>query len=165
MASTKKTWISIAIAAVAIVVVLGVAIVGGGSYYVYRHVQAKFVNVDTAAVDFERARARFAGQTPLVGFDENDEPVVNRPPESAPRHEIHALRVLAYNTRTGKLVNVEVPGWLIRLMSGSGRIRLGTIDLSSDTGRITLADLERHGPGLIIDRHDNGGDQVLVWAE
>ncbi|MGE5244898.1 MAG: hypothetical protein ACM3SQ_11780 [Betaproteobacteria bacterium] len=165
MPSAKKTWISIALAAVIIIVVLGLAVIGAGTYVVYSHVQAQFVAVDTAASEFARARARFAGQTPLIGFDQDDEPEVNRPPASAPRHGIHALHVLAYDARNHKLVNVEVPGWVVRMMSASGHIRIANLDLSGDAGRITLDDLERHGPGLVLDRHTSRGSQVLVWAE
>jgi len=31
--------------------------------------------------------------------------------------------------------------------------------------RLTLDDLERRGPGLILDQKDRHGSQVLVWTE
>jgi hypothetical protein len=165
MRNTRRTWTSIAIAAAILIVLSGLAVIGGGAFYVYRHIQAQFVGTDTAAADFARERARFAGQTPLVGFDEDDEPRVNRPPAGAARHQIHALHVLAYDASAGKLVRVDLPEWVIRLMSAGGHIRLGNVDLSSDKGRVTLDDLERHGPGLVLDRHMSSGSQVLVWTE
>ncbi len=165
MPNARKTWISIVLAALIIVVVLGLAVIGGGAYFVYRHVQARFVGVDTAAADFSRERARFAGQTPLIGFDADDEPVVNRPPGSAPEQEVRVLHALVYDANAHKLVQAEVPGWLIRLMSAGGTIRIANIDLSGSEGRVTLADLERHGPGLVLDRHTSRGSQVLIWVE
>lgn len=165
MSDAKKTWLSIALAAAIIVVCLGLAAGGGGAYFVHRHVRARFTDVDTAAADFARERARFAGQTPLIGFGEDGEPQVNHPPASASRHQIHRLHVLAYDAGAHKLVHAEVPGWLIRALSAGGRIRIADPDLSGDTSRMTLDDLERHGPGLVLDRHTRRGSQVLIWVD
>ena len=67
-------------------------------------------------------------------------------------------------------------------MTIGGRIRLMNIGLfGDDRDRITLEDLERHGPGLVIDVRDGSawptavgdalfgtdsrGFQMLIWTE
>ena len=39
------------------------------------------------------------------------------------------------------------------------------IDFDSDRVHLTLDDLERRGPGLLLDQTDRRGSQVLVWTE
>jgi len=162
---TKRTWISIVIAGLIIVGVLAIAVVGGTALFFYRHIDAKFTGEDSADRAFAETRARFTGQTPLIELSHDDEAIVHHP--SGSRREIHALHALAYDDRSGKLTHVNVPGWLLRLMSGGGRLRIANMDAFSDdeTGKLTLDDLERHGPGLVMDVRRHHGSQLLVWTE
>jgi len=53
-------------------------------------------------------------------------------------------------------------------MSAGGRIRIANLDVLDDEtgGKVTLEDLERHGPGLVLDvRRARGSQQVLLWTE
>jgi hypothetical protein len=168
--SNKKTWISILIAAVIIVGVLAVTAVGGTAYFIYRHVHTQFVPTDTAARQFQDARARFAGQQPLLEMRKGeDEPVLHREviPKAMPAARLDALRVLAYDTRANKLVNVSIPMWLLRLAPTDKFSFLNDngIDFDSERVHLTLDDLERRGPGLLLDQTDRKGSQVLVWTE
>ncbi|MGH9140866.1 MAG: hypothetical protein ACRD2I_06965 [Vicinamibacterales bacterium] len=168
--STRKTWISVAIAAVIIVGVLAVSAVGGTAYFIYRHVHAEFVPDDSAERRFADARARFAGQQPLLELRKgSDEPVFHREliPKAMPAAKLDALRVLAYDTRAGKLVNVTIPMWLLRLAPTNKFSFLNDngIDIDPDRVHLTLDDLERRGPGLLLDQANRRGSQVMVWTE
>ena len=161
---TKRTWISIVIAGVIIVGVLAITVVGGTAYFFYRHIDAKFTAQESADKTFADTRARFAGQQPLIELADG-EPVIHHPTGS--RREIQALHALAYDEASGKLTHVDVPGWLLRLMSGGGRLRIANMDAfgDDDTAKLTLDDLERHGPGLVMDVRRRRGSQLLVWTE
>ena len=168
--STKKTWVSVVIAAVIIVGVLAVSAVGGTAYFIYRHVHTQFVPTDSAEQQFAEARARFAGQRPLLELRKgSDEPVLHRDliPKEMPASKLDTLRVLAYDTRANKLVNVTIPMWLLRLAPSNkfSFMKDNGIDFDSDHLRITMDDLERRGPGLLLDQADRRGSQVLVWTE
>ena len=168
--STKKTWISIVIAAVIVVGILGVSAVGGTAYFIYRHVDTQFVPNDNAERQFADARARFAGQQPLIDLRKgSDEPVLHREviPKTMPAEKLETLRVLAYDTRANKLVNVSIPMWLLRLAPSNkfSFMKDNGIDFDSDRLHITLDDVERRGPGLLLDQADRRGSQVLVWTE
>ena len=39
------------------------------------------------------------------------------------------------------------------------------IDFDSDKMHISLEDIERRGPGLLLDQTERRGSQVLVWTE
>ncbi|HZT75364.1 MAG TPA: hypothetical protein VFA27_01805 [Vicinamibacterales bacterium] len=156
---------AVLIASVIIVGILAIAVVGGTTYFFYRHISARVTSEERANETFEQTRARFAGQQPLVEMSRGDEPTIHHP--TGPPHDVQALHALAYNETSGKLTHVDVPGWLLRLMSGGGRIRIANMDAfgDEDTAKLTLEDLERHGPGLVIDVRRHHGSQLLVWTE
>jgi hypothetical protein len=163
------TWVSILIAGIIIVGILAVTVVGGAAYFIYRHVNTSFTAVEKAETEFTEARARFAGQQPLIEVRHDDEPVIHREivaeaPMSS--RKLEALRVLAYDQRAHKLVRVSIPFWLLRLApTRHFSLNDNGFDFDSDRVRLTVDDLERRGPGLIIDTKDRHGSHVLVWTE
>ena len=167
--NTRKTWISVLIASVLIVGMLAVAAIGGTAFFIYQHVNTQFAPNEKAEAQFAEARARFAGQKPLIEMRKDDEPVLHRDviPASLPATKLETLHVLAYDTHEEKLVRVSIPFWLLRLAPTNHVSFLNDtgIDFDSDRVRLTLADLERRGPGLIIDHADRRGSHVLVWTE
>jgi hypothetical protein len=167
--SKQRTWISVVIAAVIVVGILAVSAVGGTAYFIYRHVHTQFVQTDSADRQFAEARNRFAGQQPLIEMRKGDEPFLHREiiPKEMPATKLDTLRVLAYDTRANKLVNVSIPMWLLRLAPTNhfSFMKDNGIDFDSDRVHITLDDLERRGPGLLLDQADRRGSQVLVWTE
>ena len=52
--------------------------VGGTAYFIYRHVHTQFTPTENADRQFAEARARFAGQQPLIEIRKDDEPIVHR---------------------------------------------------------------------------------------
>jgi len=167
--STRKTWISVLIAAVIIVGVLAVSAVGGTAYFIYHHVHTQFTPTESADRQFAEARARFAGQRPLIEIRKDDEPIVNRDmiPKTMPAAKLETLRVLAYDTRANKLVNVSIPMWLLRMAPSNkfSFMKDNGIDFDSDRVHLTMEDVDRRGPGLLLDQADRRGSQVLVWTE
>jgi len=179
--SSRKTLISVAIVAGSLAGVLVLVIAGSAIVFYWRHVQTAYVRSETAAREFETARARFAGQQPLIELRGLLTPIVRRSP-SAPRRDLHALHALAYDVGEGQLRRADVPATLLRLVTIGGRIRFMNLGLfGDDRDRITLEDLERHGPGLVIDIRggsawptamgdalfgtDSRGSQMLIWTE
>lgn len=170
MASSRKTWISVLIAAVIVVGILAVTVVGGTAFFIYRHVNAQYTTETRAGEEFTAARARFAGQQPLIELRHNEEPVLHRDViKNGHRtdRKLELLRVLAYDENAGKIVRVSIPFWLLRLVPSKNLSFLHDegIDLDTRRVRLTLEDLERRGPGLILDEKDRRGSQVLVWTE
>jgi hypothetical protein len=168
MAKKIPTWAAILIAGVIILGIFAVAAVGGAAFFIYRHVHTTFTGAENAAVEFTSARTRFAGQQPLIELSVGDEPVLHRELVAEARgRRLDALRVLAYDRRAHKLVRVTIPFWLLRLVPSNHFSFLDDngIDIDSDRVRLTLDDLERRGPGLILDTKDRHGSEVLVWTE
>ena len=170
MAQNKlPTWASVLIAVVIIIGMLAISVVGGAAFFIYRHVNTTFTPHENAETEFTQARARFANEVPLIEMRRGEDPVIHRevlPAGGTTRH-IENLRVLAYDTHARKLVRVSIPFWLLRLAPTNQFSVLNDhgVDFDSDRVHLTIEDLERRGPGLILDQTDRRGSQVLVWTE
>ena len=169
MDKRTKTWLSILAAILAVGVMLGVAAIGGSVYFVYSHVRQGPAEETQAGDRFEQVRQRMAGRQPLLEIDDRDEVVVRRSAEvsNGDAGKVQTLRAMVFDPREGRIVDVDIPFWLVRLMP-SGRFSFiddNGIDFNSDRVKVTVEDLEKHGRGLILDHRDRHGAQVLVWTE
>ena len=173
----KRNWIvTAAIAIVALGAIACVLLIGGGALFFSRHVRSQASTRQAAAGEFEQTRARFAGQVPMIELRQPDDVVLHLTPD-APRQPISGLRVLAYNDRSGRLTRVDIPAWAIRLgqsfsspdwmvqYAPQGRFRVSNGDGVRVSRQIKLEDIERHGPGLMLDIPNQNGASVLIWAE
>jgi hypothetical protein len=171
MASARKTWISVLIASVIIVGMLALTVVGGTAFFIYRHVRAEFTTESSAEQEFATARARFNGQQPLIEVRPDADPVIHQDliPATPSTRRLESLRVLAYDDRAGKLVRVSIPFWLLRLLPGKNLSFLNDegidVDIDTDRVQLTLDDLERRGPGLVLAHQHRSGSKVIVWTE
>jgi hypothetical protein len=171
MASARKTWVSVLIASVIIVGMLALTVVGGTAFFIYRHVHAELTTETTAEREFAAARVRFDGQQPLIEFRPDADPLVHHDliPATHSGRTLESLRVLAYDGRAGKLVRVSIPFWLLRLLPSKNLSFLNDrgldVDIDSDRVQLTLDDLERRGPGLVLAHEEKSGSKVIVWTE
>jgi hypothetical protein len=160
MANTKKTWIAVLIAVFVIAGVAAIGLVAGSAYWISRHVSSQVTSTESAEAEFARDRARFAGQQPIIEITGGgDNPTFRRlsaEAEATGKVELHSLHARVYDPEDGKLVRADVPFWLIQL-GKSFRFR--------DMGSLTVEDLERHGPGLIVNGQGDDGQQFLVWID
>lgn len=167
MAGKVKTWVWVVVGIVAVGILLVIAMAGAGFYFVARNIEATQATPEAAASEFDAVRARFKGQRPLIELDERGRLLrsnTDRPaPGDAPRPE--ALYVLAFDPDDGGMVKMTVPFWLLRLRMDGATIDLSGNRVDLEDLKLTVEDLERFGPTLVLDQTGAGGDRVLVWSQ
>jgi len=165
------------------IVVLGLVVVavGTSAALFFRYVKTDPTDSSAATRAFEVARARFKGQLPLIEYRGLQTPVVNRT-SSAPRHQLGTLHALIYSSSEGYIRRADVPFAIVRVTTAGGRLSLMDLGMFGDgRDRITLEDLERHGPGLVLDTRGSAvgslavadtllgtrstDSQMLIWTE
>ena len=165
----RRKWIWIAVGLLTAVLLACGGLVGTIAYFSLRHLNVQRASTESADGEFEQVRVRFAGKTPLIEIDEDnwERPRVNEPVEAAAPHPpLQTLHVMVFNERDGKLVRLDLPFWVLRL----GSKRKSYVFSSNEFGdlerlNITQEDLERFGPGLLVDHRGRRGERVLVWTE
>jgi len=117
-----------------------------------------------AVIEFERIHAGFPARPPLVEILDPRRGAIriNRPPASAARRHVEAFHVLAWAAADRKLVRTSAPIWLMRL---SLQNMMSTLGLGLGPWNLTVADVERYGPGIVLDFNPPGGGRVLVWVQ
>ncbi len=159
-------WIGLGVAI--LVCVVGGGLLGGLAWAAYQSFsfKADFIPPDAAEREFEQARAKFAGQRPLI--EVGDDGAARVVPRTAPggSADVASIHVLVYTPDVRKLARVTVPFWLVRLSPQSGTARFDNDDVKELHGvKITIGDIERAGPGLLLDHQRDDGSRVLIWSD
>jgi hypothetical protein len=167
MAVKIKPWVWVIIAIFAVGCLCVVAAVGAGFYFFSQHFDTKVTTPAGASVEFERAKAQFSGQKPLIELDERGRFLrsnSDRPPRANAKTP-DQIYVLAFDPDDERIVKVTIPFWLLRLKSRRATIDFNGGRLDLDDLKLTVEDLERFGPTLIVDHKTTDGERVLVWSQ
>ena len=166
MAGKVRTWVWVVVGIAVFCVLALVAVVGGAFFYMSRHIETKSATPASAAREFEAVRSGFSGQEPLIELDRNGRFVRVHTDRPAPPNAAipDQLRILAFDPSDGRIVQVSVPFWLLRMKAGNATIDLNGSKMDLEDLRLTIHDLERQGPSLIVDHQAPDGDRVLVWS-
>lgn len=168
MTTKRRRW-PIVLAGVAVVItVLVIALAVAGTMFVQNNVQvAAGTSREGAGAAFAAARRRFADARPLLVMDDNARPVL-APGAETRRNPgtVSHLHILAWDADKGSLATVTVPLWLLAMKPGP--IVFG--DYVSETWktesvRLDVKDLERYGPGVLLDVTAPDGHHVLITAQ
>jgi hypothetical protein len=154
-----------------LLIVLGVLILlvivglGSAAWLFMRSFEVGKADAASATQQFDAIRARFAGVTPVLEVRDEDPVIARRPPAVATGPRLSTMHVLAWDPDDDELVRIDVPFWLLRLKSGPIEIASDHIRVSDDDLGITVEELERFGPTLILDQATREGGRVLIWTE
>jgi hypothetical protein len=167
VAGKVKTWVWVLVS-LAVIGILGViAIAGVGFYFFTKHIETREVTRPVAAKEFEAVKAAFPGQKPLIELDSRGEFLrahLDRPiPANARVPE--TLHLLAFDPSDGRIVRFNLPFWLLKMKAGNATIDLNGNRMDLEDLRVSVKDLERFGPALIVDHKGADGGRVLVWSQ
>jgi hypothetical protein len=167
MAGKVRTWVWVVVGVIVAGILGIVAMAAASLYYVSRHVDTKEVSPAMASREFDEVRARFPSQKPLIELDDRGDLLRTNPDRPAQKNpkRLEQINVLAFDPDEGRIVRVTIPFWLLRLKAGGTTIDLnhGRIDL--EDLKLSVEDLERFGPTVIVDHSAHSGERVLVWSQ
>jgi len=173
-AAGSRTGRSIVLGVAISIGVIGLAVGGSLAYFVFQHHESEAVSSAAADAEFTRRRQAFGGQAPLAEIRDGANPLVHRPAAAADATGDPAtlvLHVVVFDARSGKIVRITLPWRAVRLMHPNGFTYLGELTFLEDTEfdgdrvLLTLDDLERPRPTLIVDHRHGDGGQFLAWVQ
>ena len=158
-----RTWVKVTLGGVVAVAVGFMILAGAGAYYAFRHLDTRTATETETKSDFESVRTRFTGRAPMVevvNLSAGDVKV-NRlqHPEGRRATTVH---VLTWTGDDKTLLRTDVPLWLMRFSSVNVLSHLG---IAPAKYRLTVEDLARFGPGIVVDYPQPGRSHVLIWLE
>ena len=166
--ASKKTWIWIIVTVLGLCVLALFVLAGAGVYFVTRHITATKSSSANALEQFERARAPFKDQSPLIELDEFDHSRAVRPVSELPTSPTRpdhggsspGTRMRSRQARqrvTAVLAPAARPPQIRRDQRRSG--------FDFDRLNIDVHELERIGPALVLDFRRSSGERVLIWTQ
>ncbi len=167
MAGKVKTWVWVVLAIVVIGILGLIAMAGVGFYFFTQHVNTTVTSPASASREFAEIGAKFAGQRPLIELDERGRLLRANTDRVAPEKPapLDALHVLAYNPEDGRIVQISIPFWILRMKMHGTTIDFNGNRMDLEDLKLTVDDLERYGPTLIVDQKGHNGERVLVWSQ
>jgi hypothetical protein len=164
----KTSWPVIILGISAFVLIVGVGLVAVVGFVIYQQFafQATPATERSAEQEFALAVKKFEGQKPYLVIKDG-EPIVSDVAAASPGQPVEAIHILVWDPDKRKVVKLNMPFWLLRMTKGHP-IKITPND-DPDAGsvhlNITVEDLEKRGPGLILDHKEASGQRVLVWAQ
>ena len=158
-----RTWVKGTFAGVALVATFGIALAGIGAYFVFGNLERRNASEAEALREIDAVRARFGARPPLVEIVDlrRADIRINRL-QNAGGLSVTTLHILNWNPESGELVRTEVPLWLMRFSSINLLSQLGVAPAGL---RLTVSDVQRYGPGIVVDYGSPGSVRVMVWAD
>ena len=165
MAGKVKAWVWVVIGVVVFGILGVIAMAAAGLWFVKSHVDIRTTTNAAATEDFQTIRQRFATQKPLIELDEHGSFLRANTDRPAGTQRPQTLNIIAFDPHDEKMVRVDVPFWVLRLKGGGSKFDIGRSNVDFARMRITVEDLERYGPILILDQKDTDGSRVLLWSQ
>jgi len=164
--SRVPTWVWVIVATAALAVLGVISLAAAGLWFVRSHVNVQPTTVAAATSDFQTIRQRFGNQAPLIELDDRGNFVHANTDRPNGTTRPDSLNIMAFDARDEKVVHIDIPFWILRLKTRGTLVDVGgggNIDLQKL--RLTVEDLERFGPTLIVDHRDMNGSRVVVWSQ
>jgi hypothetical protein len=158
-----RTWVKATLGGLALIAVAVIALAATGAYFVVRHMEKRAGSEAEAVQTIDAVKARFGSRPPLVEIidPQSADIRINRSVEAS-ASRVDTIHVVNWKSDTGELIRTDVPLWLMRF---------STVNIASQLGiapakfRLTVSDVERYGPGIVVDYGSQGAFRVLVWVE
>jgi hypothetical protein len=165
-APKKRNWLAIVFGVVLLLGTLTVGCVVITVSWFRQNLNVTQTAEDAAMRQFDEVRNRFPGQQPLIRLvDGKPQFVSDRASQSATQTSLTTLHVIAFDRDEGNLVRFSLPFWLLRMKSGP--IRISAYQQGWDDRGVSfrVEEIEKHGPGIIVDATEPGEGRVILWAE
>lgn len=135
-------------------------------YTAKRAVKVEHADMPQALLRFATVRDSLGLAEPMLKVDGSGELVRAPEPEDATEQpRLSRLNVLVYRSSQQRLVQVDVPFWFFRMKGPAVQFTLRDSEFDMKQLGVTPADLQKHGPGLVLDEDRANGDRLLVWTE
>jgi len=162
----KRSWIPIVIGIFLLVAVVAVGAIVLTAVWFRQNLTITQGSEDAATQQFKQVRRGYAGQQPLIQLvDGHPQYVAERASQTPSAAPLTSIHVIAYDRDEGNTVTFSLPFWLLRLKSGP--IRISAYQQGWDDRGVSfrVEDIEKHGPGIIVDVTEPNEGRVLIWAQ
>ena len=163
----KRNWIWILLGIVFVLFCVAV----GGMFFAVSFFRdnlsiSENVSAESATSEFDAVYRRFPGQRPLIQVvDGRPQLIADRASRAEATAPLSTLHVIAFDKGDDELAKLSLPFWLLRMRSGP--IRLSAYSQGWDDRGVSfrVEDIERAGPGIVVDVNREREGRMLIWVD
>ena len=158
-----RTWVKATIGAAVVVIACLAALAGTAGYFVMRSLERRSATESVAQGEIDGIRGRFGTRPPLIEVvDPRTMDVRINRVAGGGAAPVSTLHVVSWKAEDNEIARTEVPLWLMRFSTLNVLSQLGVVPAKI---RLTVQDVDRYGPGIVVDYNKPGSFRVLVWAD
>jgi hypothetical protein len=158
-------WAQVLIGVAIIAIFLGIGAIIAVTAWFSQNMVVNSSTAREADEEFDKVRQHFKGQAPLIEMKDGvARYTTGRSAPSAPQ-QLNTLHILAWDADEEKLASVSVPWWVLRLKSGPIQFSSYASGLDDEGVKLRPEDIEKYGPGIIMEVTGRRGERVLLWAD
>lgn len=161
----KKETVRTLLIVVGVLILIAILALGSAVWLFMRSFELGKADAASASQQFDEIRGRFGGVTPVLEVRDEEPVITRRPPAQPWGRRLTTMHVIAWDSEDDELVRIDLPFWLLRLKSGPIEIASDHTWMSDNDLGLTVEELERYGPTLILDHAARRGGRVMVWTE
>lgn len=162
----RRRWVVVLFGVAVLIVFVGIGAIIAITAWFQQNLDVRTLTTVEADVEFENVRKRFAGRAPLLEM-KNGRPAYTTDSSSrrSESSSLTTLHVLAFEPDKQHLARISLPFWLLRLKADP--IEFGSYASGLDDEGVNLRpeDLEKYGPGIVLDTITPNGERVMLWTE
>lgn len=163
----KRRWIPIVLGIVFVLFCIGVgAVIFTVSFFRQNLQVTQDISETSAMSEFEAVYAKFPGQQPLIQLvDGRPQLIADRASQAPSSAPLNTLHVIAFDKNDEEMAKFSLPFWLLRMKSGP--IRLSAYSQGWDDRGVSfrIEDLEKAGPGIVVDVNREREGRFLIWVD
>jgi hypothetical protein len=163
--AARRRWVLIAFGAAVLVVFIGIGVMIAVAAWFQQNMQVDARSAEQADAEFTEISLQFGDRLPLLEMLDGRPAFTPEHDKPAPAQStrIETLHMLAWNPREGRVARFNLPFWLIRMKSTPFRFSTYASGLD-DRVDLRPSDIDKYGPGIILDAHTPSGEHVMLWA-
>ncbi len=162
----RRRWVPIAFGIAVLLVFIGIGAIIAVTAWFQQNLQVETRSPQDAQTEFDAVRKQFGDRPPLLEM-RNGRPGYTVEHAKAPTGSgarLETLYVLAWDPDDERLARFSLPFWLLRMKSDPIRLSAYAAGMD-DRADLRPEDIERYGPGIILDTGPGSGERVLLWAQ
>jgi hypothetical protein len=159
-------WAQVLIGVGIVAVFLGIGAIIAITAWFSQNLNVRTSTAEDARVEFDKVRQQFGGKPALLEYkDGRPQYVAERTSAPPSQQQLQTLHVLVWDPQDDELASVSIPWWIVRMKSGPIEFSSYTSGFDDESVNLRPDDIEKYGPGIILEVPAPNGARVLLWAQ
>jgi hypothetical protein len=165
--SKRRNWLWILVGVCILLVFIGIGAIIATTAWIQQNLTVMDTTEASALEQFDEVRTRYKNRPPLLDIQDGQPTFTGGtpPPARSDSAALQDLHVLVWDPDENKLASVSVPFWLLRLKSGPIEFSSYAAGLDDRGVRLSAEEIERYGPGILLDTVSQDGERILLWTQ